>query len=107
MEIILTAVLTALAAGAIAGGLGFYLNHALAGWTRKASLDAADQQIKRAQTRSQEMLNEAKREARRTRNSAEADVKRQRRELSRLTVKTRITRRKIGTTGRVPGIQGG
>ncbi len=84
MEIILTAVLTALAAGAIAGGLGFYLNHALAAKTRKASLEAADQQIRRAQSRSQEMLNEAKREARRTRNSAEADVKRQRRELSRL-----------------------
>ena len=33
MELILTAVLTALAAGAIAGGLGFYLNHALSAKT--------------------------------------------------------------------------
>ena len=33
MELILTAVLTALAAGALAGGLGFYLNHALAAKT--------------------------------------------------------------------------
>ena len=30
MQLILTAVLTALAAGAIAGGLGFYLNHVVA-----------------------------------------------------------------------------
>ena len=50
MELILIAVLTALAAGAIAGGLGIYLNNALASKTRKASLEAAEQQIKRAQS---------------------------------------------------------
>ena len=93
--------------GAIAGGLGFYLSHALAVRTRKASLEAADQQIKRAQTRSQEMLNEAKKEARRTRNSAEGRCQTPEKRTLSATVKTRITRRKIGGTGRVSGIQGG
>ena len=96
MELILTAVLTALAAGAIAGGLGFYLSNTLASKTRKASQEAAEQQIKRAQARSQEMLVEAKREARRTRNSAEAELKRQRTDLSRLQSRLESREEKVG-----------
>ncbi len=84
MELILTAVLAALAAGAITGGLIFYLRESLATKTRKASFEAAEQQIRRAQSRSREILLEAKEEALQAKTSSESELKRQRRELKRL-----------------------
>ncbi|MEX0763301.1 MAG: ribonuclease Y [Dehalococcoidia bacterium] len=84
MDIILTAVLTALVAGVLAGGIGFYLRGALAARSREASLEAAEQQIRRAEARSKEILLEAKEEALRIRTDSEAGLRKERQELQRL-----------------------
>ncbi len=80
---ILIAVIAALAVGATAGGLILYLGHSLTAKTRKASLEAADQQVQRAQDRSREILQEAKEEALRTKKASDSELRQQRRELKR------------------------
>lgn len=82
MDIILTAVLTALVVGAIAGGI-VYLRDSLAGRTRKAAAEAAEQQIRRAEERSKEILLEAKERALTVRTEMDADLRAQRQELQR------------------------
>ncbi|MBM3956420.1 MAG: ribonuclease Y [Gemmatimonadetes bacterium] len=82
MEIILTAVLTALVVGAIAGGI-VYLRDALAGRSRKAAAEAAEQQVRRAEERSKEILLEAKEQALAVRTAVESDLRAERQELQR------------------------
>jgi len=82
MDIILTAVLTALGVGAIAGGI-VYLRDTLADRTRKAAAEAAAQQIRRADERSKEILLEAKEQALTVRTSMESDLRAERQELQR------------------------
>jgi len=82
MEIILTAVLTALGVGAIAGGI-VYLRDNLAGRARKAAAEAAAQQIRRAEERSKEILLEAKEQALTVRTAVESDLRAERQELQR------------------------
>ncbi len=82
MEIILTAVLTALGVGALAGGI-VYLRNTLTGRATKASAEAAAQQIRRAEDRSKEILLEAKEQALTVRTAMESDLRAERQELQR------------------------
>jgi ribonuclease Y len=83
MDTILAAVLVAVA-GITAGVAGFYLRGVLTAKARAASLEAAEQQIRRAEARSKEILVEAKEEALRIRTSSESDLRKQRQELQKL-----------------------
>ena len=83
MDIVLTAVLTALIAGAIGVAGGFLLRTTLASNSIKASEEAAEQQIRRAEARSKEILLESKEESLRIRTSAEDELRKERQELQR------------------------
>lgn len=84
METILVAVLAAAIAGVAAGLAGFFMRGVLTAKARTASLEAAEQQIRRAESRSKEILLEAKEEALRARTNSEADLRRQRQESQKL-----------------------
>ncbi|MSQ08284.1 MAG: ribonuclease Y [Dehalococcoidia bacterium] len=84
MDTILLAVLAAAIAGAATGIAGFYLRGVLTARATTTSLEAAEQQIRRAEARSKEILLEAKEEALRTKTSSEGDLRRQRQELQKL-----------------------
>ena len=83
MDIILTAVLSALIAGLLAGAFGFYLQHTLSSNSIRASEQAAQQQIRRAEARRKEILLEAKEQALQTRTSTEEELRKERQELQR------------------------
>ncbi|MDA1297695.1 MAG: ribonuclease Y [Chloroflexi bacterium] len=83
MDIVLTAVLTALVIGVLAAAGGFYLRNRLASNSIKASEVAAAQQIRRAEARSKEILLEAKEQAFQTRTDVEDELRRERQELQR------------------------
>ncbi len=102
MDIILTAVLTAIGVAAIAGAL-VYLRDVLAGRARKAAADAADQAIRRAEERSKEILLEVKEEALKARTSAEADLRAERQELQRQ--EKRAEQRDEDLTGRATALE--
>ncbi|MBT3942202.1 MAG: ribonuclease Y [Chloroflexi bacterium] len=82
MDLALTAVITALLVGVIAGFL-IYLRSALTSRRQQAAREAAEQQIRRADARSKEILLEAKEEGIKTRTAAEADVRAERQEIQR------------------------
>lgn len=84
MDIVLTAVLTALVMGVLAGAGGFYLRNTLASNSIKASEQAAEQTIRRAEARSKEILLEAKEQALQTRSDTEGELRKERQELQRL-----------------------
>ncbi len=98
MDTILTAVLAAIFAGAAAGVVGFYLRGMLTAGATRASQDAAEQQVRRAEARSKEILLEAKEEALRIKSSSEDDLRKQRLELQRL--ETRVETREENLTRR-------
>jgi ribonuclease Y len=83
MDIVLTAVLTALITGAIGAAGGYYLRNTLASNSIKASQEAAEQQIRRAEARSKEILLEAKEDSLRIRTSAEDELRKERQDLQR------------------------
>ncbi|MFW6195351.1 MAG: ribonuclease Y [Chloroflexota bacterium] len=83
MDLVLTAVVAALLAGAIAGVAGFFLRGVVAGRSLQANMDAAEQQVRRAEARSKEILLEAKEEAIKTRNAIEAENRAERQELQK------------------------
>ena len=82
MDIVLTAVLTALVIGVLAAA-GFYLRTRLASNSIKASEAAAEQQIRRAEARSKEILLEAKEQSLRIRSDVEDELRKERQELQR------------------------
>ncbi len=84
MDNILVAVLAAVIAGVVTGVAGFYLRGVLLARARTASLEAAEQQVRRAEARSKEILVDAKEEALRIRSGSEGDLRRQKQELQRL-----------------------
>lgn len=83
MELVLTAVLTALVVGVLAALGGFYLRNMLASNSIKASEQAAEQQIRRAEARSKEILLEAKEQTLQIRTTTEEELRRERQELQR------------------------
>ncbi len=83
MDLVLTAVITALLVGAPAVAAGLYLRGKLLSHGRQAAAAAAEQQIRRAEARSKELLLEAKEEGIRTRTALEAEIRAQRQELQR------------------------
>ncbi len=83
MDLVLTAVLTALVVGVLAAAAGFYLQKVLASNSIRASEQAAEQQIRRAEARSKEILLEAKEQALQVRTNAEDDLRKERQELQR------------------------
>ena len=83
MDLALTAVITALLVSALAGGIT-YLRSALNSRRQEAARAAAEQQIRRADARSREILLEAKEEGNRTRTAAEAGIRAERQEIQRL-----------------------
>jgi ribonuclease Y len=83
MDIVLTAVLTALVIGVLAGAGGFYLRSTLASNSIKASEQAAEQQIRRAEARSREILFEAREQALQVRSDSEDELRKARQELQR------------------------
>lgn len=83
MDIVLTAVLTALVIGVLAAVGGFYLRNRLASNSIKASEAAAEQQIRRAEARSKEILLEAKEQVLETRSNVESELRKERQELQR------------------------
>jgi ribonuclease Y len=83
MDLALTAVITALLVGALAGLL-MYLRSILTSRRQEAARTAAEQQIRRADARSKEILLEAKEEGIRTRTAAEAGIRAERQEIQRL-----------------------
>ncbi len=91
MDLALTAVITALLVGALAGGLSFYLRGALTTRGQEAARAAAEQQIRRADARSKEILLEAKEQGIQTRNAIEAEIRAERQEIKRL--ETRVEQR--------------
>ncbi len=84
MDIILAAVLTALIVGVPAVGIGFYLRGKLTARTLQASEEAIQQQLRRAESRSKEILLEAKEQALQVRTESEAQLRSERQELQRL-----------------------
>jgi ribonuclease Y len=87
MDLALTAVITALLVSALAGGI-IYLRSALNSRRHEAARAAAEQQIRRADARSREILLEAKEEGNRTRSAAEAGIRAERQEIQRLERRT-------------------
>jgi ribonuclease Y len=83
MDIVLTAVLTALVIGVLVAAGGFYLRNSLASNSIKASEAAAEQQIRRAEARSKRILLEAKEQALQTRSDVEVELRKERQELQR------------------------
>ncbi len=83
MDIVLTAVLTALVTGVLAAAGGFYLRNKLASNSIRASENAAEQQIRRAEARSKEILLEAKEQSLQIRTDTEEELRRERQELQR------------------------
>ncbi len=83
MDIVLTAVLTALVTGVLAGAGGYYLRNTLASNSIRASEEAAKQQIRRAEARSREILLEAKEQTLQIRTTAEEELRKERQELQR------------------------
>ena len=83
MELVLTAVLTTLVVGVLAAAGGFYLRKTLASNSIRASEQAAEQQIRRAEARSKEILLEAKEQTLQLRTTAEEELRRERQELQR------------------------
>ena len=84
MDIVLTAVLTALVAGLIGVAGGLILRNTLASNSIRASEEAAQQQIRRAEARSKEILLEAKEQALQIRTSTEEELRKERQELQRM-----------------------
>ena len=91
MDLALTAVITALLVGVLAGGLSFYLRGALITRGQEAARAAAEQQIRRADARSKEILLEAREHGIKTRTALEAETRAERQELQRL--ETRVEQR--------------
>ena len=91
MDLALTAVITALLVGALTGGLSFYLRGALITRGQEAARAAAEQQIRRADARSKEILLEAREHGIKTRTALEAETRAERQELQRL--ETRVEQR--------------
>ena len=73
MDLALTAVITALLVSALAGGIT-YLRSALNSRRQEAARAAAEQQIRRADARSREILLEAKEEGNKTNGLNEDEV---------------------------------
>ena len=84
MDIVLTAVATTLIVGVLAGAGGYYLRTTLASNSIKASEAAAEQQVRRAEARSKEILLEAKERSLQIRTDTEEELRRDRQELQRL-----------------------
>jgi ribonuclease Y len=83
MDLALTAVITALLVGSVAGVIT-YVRSALTSRRQEAARVAAEQQIRRADARSKEILLEAKEEGIRTRTAVEAGIRAERQEIQRL-----------------------
>jgi len=83
MDLALTAVITALLVGSVAGVIT-YARSALTSRRQEAARVAAEQQIRRADARSKEILLEAKEEGIRTRTAVEAGIRAERQEIQRL-----------------------
>ncbi|MBI4220045.1 MAG: ribonuclease Y [Chloroflexi bacterium] len=83
MDLILTAVITALVIAIPAGAIGFYLRNTLLARSAKAALEAAQEQIRRAEERSKEILLEAKEEAIKARTALESELRARRQELQK------------------------
>lgn len=84
MDIFLTAVLSVLVAGLLSGLLGFYLKSTLASNSIKASEQTAEQYVRRAESRSKEILLEAKEQALQIRTKTEEQLQKERRELHKI-----------------------
>ncbi len=82
MDLALTAVITALLVSVLAGFL-IYLRSALTSRRQQAAREAAEQQIRRADARSKEILLEAKEEGIKTRTAVEAELRAERQEIQR------------------------
>ncbi|MDA1278603.1 MAG: ribonuclease Y [Chloroflexi bacterium] len=83
METILIAVLVALVAVVIGGGIGFQLHNTLSAKSQRAIEEASAQQMRRANARSKEILLEAKEQALQIRSDVEAKLNEQRLETQR------------------------
>ena len=83
MEVILVAVIVALVVSIPAGAGGFYLRNALARQKTRAAFEAAQQQIRRAEERSKEILLEAKEESLKTKTAAEAELRSRRQDIEK------------------------
>ena len=83
MEIILTAVLVALVAVVVGGGLGFQLHNILSAKSQRAVEEASAQQMRRSNARSKEILLEAKEQALQSRSDAQAQINDQKLTLQR------------------------
>lgn len=84
MSTVLAVVVTALVSAILAGAAGFYLRNALARQKTRAALDAAQQQIRRAEERAKELLLEAKEEALQTKTTADAELRARRQQLDKI-----------------------
>lgn len=83
MDLVLTAVITALFVAILAGVIGFWLRNALISRSAKAALEAARDQIRRAEERSKEILLEAKEEAIQAKTALEQDLRARRQEFQK------------------------
>jgi ribonuclease Y len=83
MDLVLTAVITALVVALLAGAIGFYIRNALVTRSARAALEAAQDQIRRAEERSKEILLEAKEQAIQARSALEQELRARRQELQK------------------------
>lgn len=77
------AVLMALIVAILAGAIGFYLRNTLARQRTRAATEAAEQQIRRAEERSKEILLEAKEEALKTKSAADSEFRARRQQIEK------------------------
>ena len=103
MEVVLTAVLTTLIAGVIAGAIGFVLRDRIAEGSRRAAEQASEQQLRRAEARSKEILLEAKEAALQVRTETESKLREERQELQRL--ESRLEAREENLEKRSEGLE--
>lgn len=83
MEVLITAVFTALVVAILAGVIGFWLRNTLISRSAKAALGAAQDQIRRAEERSKEILLEAKEEAIQAKTALEQELRARRQEFQK------------------------
>ena len=91
MDTILVAVLVALGAGALGSFAGYFVRSIAARQARDLAMQAAEQQVRRADARSKEILLEAKEQALQVRSTAEANLREQRQVVERNEARLKLT----------------